>query len=227
MEARIPSRSDLREGWWTVGDQADSGAGLGWAAADSVIRWHLVKAGRLARSERLSARHLWLAAKEIDAQGARPSVFIETEGCSIKAALEVARKWGVVRDSIFPSDDDSFFQGDLEDFYAAAANLRIASYFNLDRDTDLWRRWIALRGPILAAVWVDPAWDQAGSLRGRVGRAQPDQILGGHAVAIVGYTEREFLVRNTWGPRWGDDGYAHMPDEYICTSIFDAYGVIA
>jgi len=42
----------------------------------------------------------------------------------------------------------------------------IASYFNLDRDTDLWRRWIALRGPILAAVWVDTAWIGRGPTAG-------------------------------------------------------------
>ena len=218
---------DLRESWWTIGDQWDSGAGLGWAAADSVIRWHMVKAGRLGCHERLSARHLWLAAKEIDAHGARPSVFVETEGSSIKAALEVARKWGVVRETIFPSADGALFQGDLEDFYAAAASLRIASYFNLEQDTRLWRRWIALRGPILAAVWVDTAWDRAGIQRGRVGQARPDEILGGHAVALVGYTENEFLVRNTWGSDWGDEGYAHMPDGYVSSAIFDAYGVIA
>lgn len=28
-----------------------------------------------------------------------------------------------------------------------------------------------------------------------------------HAVVIVGYTSDYFLVRNSWGPYWGENGY--------------------
>ena len=42
----------------------------------------------------------------------------------------------------------------------------------------------------------------------RKGRAD-----GGHAVAIVGYTEMGFIVQNSWGPTWGSSGYALLPYE--------------
>jgi len=32
--------------------------------------------------------------------------------------------------------------------------------------------------------------------------------LGGHAVAIVGYTRDGFIIRNSWGEKYGDHGYA-------------------
>jgi hypothetical protein len=35
----------------------------------------------------------------------------------------------------------------------------------------------------------------------------------GHAVAIVGYTERGFIVQNSWGEQWGDGGFALLPYE--------------
>ena len=31
--------------------------------------------------------------------------------------------------------------------------------------------------------------------------------LGGHAIAIVGYTKKGFIIRNSWGPRYGSNGY--------------------
>ena len=42
---------------------------------------------------------------------------------------------------------------------------------------------------------------------------------GGHAVTIVGYDERGFLVKNSWGTTWGDDGY--------CTVLFDYHALFA
>jgi C1A family cysteine protease len=44
-----------------------------------------------------------------------------------------------------------------------------------------------------------------------------EQMLGGHAVAIVGYdmAKRVFIVRNSWGSKWGDRGYFYMPFDYV------------
>ncbi|MDH6128277.1 C1A family cysteine protease [Kitasatospora sp. GP82] len=44
-----------------------------------------------------------------------------------------------------------------------------------------------------------------------------DQVLGGHAVLAVGYDDstQRFLVRNSWGPDWGLDGYFTLPYAYL------------
>jgi C1A family cysteine protease len=44
-----------------------------------------------------------------------------------------------------------------------------------------------------------------------------DPFLGGHAVLIVGYYEdsRHFIVRNSAGPKWGDNGYGYVPYRYL------------
>lgn len=94
--APIPASKDLRESWWVVGDQEETGSCVGWASADAVLRWHFVKANRLPGTEPLSTRYIWMAAKETDAFVSRPTTFIESDGTSLKAALDVARKFGVV-----------------------------------------------------------------------------------------------------------------------------------
>ena len=42
-------------------------------------------------------------------------------------------------------------------------------------------------------------------------------MLGGHAVCCVGYDQvaKRFLVRNSWGVRWGQTGYFTMPFDYL------------
>ena len=46
-----------------------------------------------------------------------------------------------------------------------------------------------------------------------------EQLLGGHAVCIVGYNDNlaggRFIVRNSWGTSWADRGYFYMPYSVI------------
>ncbi len=44
-----------------------------------------------------------------------------------------------------------------------------------------------------------------------------EDMLGGHAVMAAGYDNdtRMFLIRNSWGKKWGDNGYFWMPYDYI------------
>lgn len=36
-----------------------------------------------------------------------------------------------------------------------------------------------------------------------------DKFLGGHAMTVVGYLENCFIIRNSWGADWGDNGYSY------------------
>src|SRR5918992_5914537 len=75
--AAVPASKDLRERWWKIGDQGGSGSCVGWATADSVLRWHFVKAGRLKQAEKLAPRFTWMASKETDQFFSAPTTFIE------------------------------------------------------------------------------------------------------------------------------------------------------
>lgn len=40
-----------------------------------------------------------------------------------------------------------------------------------------------------------------------------DFLMGYHAIAIVGYNNDGFLIRNSWGEDFGDEGYTEIPYE--------------
>lgn len=53
-----------------------------------------------------------------------------------------------------------------------------------------------------------------------------NQNFGGHAIAFVGYTKAGFIIRNSWGPRYGNNGYSILKYEDFnqileCWTIID------
>jgi C1A family cysteine protease len=55
--------------------------------------------------------------------------------------------------------------------------------------------------------------------------ASQDRLVGGHAVLAVGYDDGiqcpnqdgtgALIIRNSWGPAWGDMGYGYLPYDYV------------
>lgn len=222
-----PPKKDLREDWWKVGDQGETGSCVGWGTADAVLRWHFVKAGRIDKTDKLSTRFTWMAAKETDEFTTRPSTFIESDGTSLKSALDIARKFGAVKDNVLPFVSGKLYPGEVDTFYAIASQLKIAAYFNLKKKLNEWRTWLATSGPILAALDVDQTWFDAKATGGDLDVYDAQSASGGHCIAIVGYkADGRFIIRNSWGTTWGDKGFGYATAAYIQAGFFDeAYGV--
>jgi Papain family cysteine protease len=229
--AAIPKAKDLRETWWKIGDQGTTGSCVGWATADSLLRWHFVKAGRIKNTELMSKRFIWMASKETDEFSSMPTTFIENAGTSLKSALDVARKFGSVKENVLTFDGGALYPGTPETFYALAAQLKISSYFNLSLNRggsiEGWRRWIATNGPLLTRLDVDRTWDDADVNKGNMDVYKPNTKRGGHAVSIVGYTADRFIVRNSWGTGWGDKGFGYASLAYAKDAFTEAYGISA
>lgn len=230
--AEIPDSVDLREPSWKVQDQLDHGACVGFGTADSVLLWHFRKAGVLPQNERLSVRQIWMAAKETDEFTDTPSTFLEAPGTSLKAALDIARRYGCVTERMLPFDPIKLYHGDPRTFYASASKLKITNYFNLRKPGDQWddvknnwRTWLATKGPILTALGVDATWDHAKETQGNLDVYKPNTVRGGHCVAFVGYTPARFIIRNSWGVQWGDKGFGYASEAYAKAAFEEAYGI--
>jgi len=73
-------------------------------------------------------------------------------------------------------------------------------------------------------------WDETVQRSGDIPAPQPgDRLEGGHAVMAVGYDDAKsrFLIRNSWGTEWGQQGYGSLPYEYVEKGIADDFWVLA
>lgn len=232
---QIPSSVDLRENWWNIRDQTTHGACVGFAVADSLLRWHFVKKGVLPADKyksRLSPRFIWMASKELDTYILRPTTMIENAGTYVKDALDVARKYGCVLDKDLGFDPEKMSHESEAVFYSKAAKFKLGAYYNLRKSTDTWstivsqwQTWLATKGPIVTRLGVDATWDNATSTGGKLDTYQPSTIRGGHAIALVGYISDRFIVRNSWGTSWGDNGFGYASHQYARDAFPEAYGI--
>lgn len=70
---------------------------------------------------------------------------------------------------------------------------------------------VANRDPVLIGIHVYPNFD-ATPPSGIVPPVKEKKSRGGHALVVVGYDETNewFIVRNSWGTKFGDHGYAYI-----------------
>lgn len=53
-----------------------------------------------------------------------------------------------------------------------------------------------------------------------------EKLKGGHTLTVVGYNEKGFILRNSWGKKWGNNGYviypySHFGSHWEIWSTFD------
>jgi C1A family cysteine protease len=99
-------------------------------------------------------------------------------------------------------------------FHAAGSD-RALSYFRLHRSIDIMEACLAEGSPFTLGVSVHQSF-----MSKRVKRTgvipvptRHDPLLGGHAMLVVGYdhAKAHFIVRNSFGRKWGMDGYCFIP----------------
>ncbi len=59
-----------------------------------------------------------------------------------------------------------------------------------------------------------------------IGPPVPGGTTGGHAFALAGYTQRGFVVQNSWGDSWGTNGFAILPYDDWVENGMDAWVVM-
>jgi hypothetical protein len=239
-----PSSLDLTVGhpWWRVRDQKDTGSCVGWALADSVMRWHLVvKEKRLREGQELSPRFIWMASKEYQAhriaaaqpevplleRGWRPSTFLDEASTTAKDALEVARRFGAVTEYVLQFNGP-LNQGPEDAFYERAARFKIDAYYRVayadpNEGRLRYRQWLAQHGPVMIVVQVDRGFFEGDAVLTDFRPLEKSYL---HACALVGYDDSGFLIRNSWGRGWGDGGYCRASMTWLRSAVKENYGVV-
>lgn len=91
---------------------------------------------------------------------------------------------------------------------------------------NLMRNALLANSPIVIGMQVYSSFTKFGN----VWNGQQDEILGGHAMCIIGYDDNKyggaFEIMNSWGSNWGDGGFIWVKYEDLLNNTPEIYQMI-
>lgn len=200
-----PQFIDLRSKMPAVVDQGHLGSctGNGLAAAFAFIRPNNPPFSRL---------FIYYNERAIEGDTQRDA------GAQIRDGVLSLRHWGCCSETSWPYDINYAFRTPSDASYGEAWHHKEASAYRLD-NTDISQLIGCLNAgfPFVFGVTLYSSFhdvDQSGMV------SYPsinEIVLGGHCMVVVGYIPDQdlFIVRNSWGLDWGDQGHCYFPSSYL------------
>ena len=143
----------------------------------------------------------------------------QDNGAYIRDGIKSIAKIGACPETMWPYHPEKVATKPSDECYVEALNHQGLSYRRLNVDLRAIKTCLADGFPFVFGFAVYESFEGADIARtGKMTMPTKDEKqFGGHAVMGVGYDDdtQSVIVRNSWGPEWGDKGYFYMPYEYI------------
>jgi C1A family cysteine protease len=165
-------------------------------------------------------------------------------GAFLRTAMGAMVLFGLPPEEYWPYNIADFDTEPSAFCYSFAQNYQSISYYRLDppgtKGADLLRQIkenLAAGLPSMFGFTVYSSIEQADASGGKIPYpTKGDKIVGGHAIVVAGYDDKmkikntiagakettgAFLIRNSWGTGWGDNGYGWLPYDYVLKGLAD------
>jgi C1A family cysteine protease len=154
-------------------------------------------------------------------------------GAYIRDGIKAVNQYGAPLESLWPYVITRFSTRPTTAAYTDAARRKAGAYQKITTRVAGIKTALSQGYPAVVGFDVYESFERnLNNTTGMMPYPQPgEQLLGGHAVAVVGYNDNlnggRFICRNSWGTGWGDRGYFYMPYQVIAnTSMSDDFWII-
>lgn len=210
--AALPARADLRPQCPRgVYDQGQLGSCTGNAIAGA-IEFDQMKQGL---TQVFTPSRLFIYYNERVMEGTVQS----DSGAMIRDGIKSVAKQGACPETLWPYVIAKFRTKPTANCFKVAGQHRAILYQRLVQNLNQMKGCLASGYPFVFGFAVYESFE--GPQVAKTGQAPMpgpnEQQLGGHAVLAVGYDDakQRFIVRNSWGDKWGVKGYFTMPYAYL------------
>lgn len=209
IPAKLPAMVDLRTGCSKVEDQGDLGSCTANALAGALE--FLMKKDKIKFAD-MSRLFIYYNERVMENS-------VKTDsGAMLRDGIKTLAKQGACTEKSWLYDIAAFTKKPPKSCYSEALDHQIISYARLGT-LDEMRACLADGFPFVFGFSVYDGFEsQQVAKNGVLDLPAPgESMLGGHAVLGVGYDDKtkRLIVRNSWGPKWGQKGYFTMPYAYV------------
>lgn len=217
QQAELPPKVDLRPYMTEVEDQKNTSSCVANAVAGAYE--YLAKRHQ---GEIYDVSRLFIYYNARAAEGATE----EDGGSFIHDAIEGLKEYGACSEETWPFDEELVLTEPEQEAYNEAANFLVESVELVPVDLYAWKHCLAEGYPIIFGISLYNSFDLHRK-KGVVPVPSPNEASrashGGHSMLCVGYSDKDrlFIVRNSWGSSWGDNGYCYIPYDYLVNKKFN------
>lgn len=140
-------------------------------------------------------------------------------GAQIRDGIKTVANQGVCRETSWKYDITKFKRKPSAFCYKSALTNLVTSYQRLPQNLNTLKQCLAEGFPFVFgfAVYESFETQEVANTGVAIMPIPNDTMLGGHAVMCVGYDDstQRFIVRNSWGTNWGNNGYFTIPYQYL------------
>ncbi len=213
MRGILPSTFNLKNYTPQVEDQGDYSTCVGWSAAYYMRT--IMEAKRLNIKGPEAIRALAFSPTYLFERIKSPTDYQCQTGSSISDALDIMKAGGVATLKSAPYTCGNKYVASEEE----ASAYKIEGYttlFDIPSDASVDEKILSVKtaliesqNAVLIGMWVPNSFFQAKE----IWKAAPNETIkdavGGHAMAVIGYddTKNAFLIVNSWGNKWANNGF--------------------
>ena len=140
-------------------------------------------------------------------------------GASMGDGVKCLQTYGLCRENLWPYDISQFATKPPDNCYTEALADKALKVYNVPNTLTAMQATLASGFPFVVGIRVYSSFESSSVAKNGIVSMpkRKDKLLGGHAVLVCGYnnTTKQWLVRNSWGPSWGDNGYFYLPYNYL------------
>ncbi len=211
--AKLPAKVDLRPQCPPVYDQGQ----LGSCTANSIGGAFEFTLRKEQKADFMPSR-LFIYYNERVIEGTVKS----DSGAQIRDGIKSIANQGVCAESEWPYIITKFTTKPPAKAYKDALKNQALSYSRVVQSLNQFKGCLAAGYPFVFGITVYESFEsQEVAKTGNVPMpASHEKSLGGHAILAVGYDDstQRFIIRNSWGPGWGQKGYFTLPYAYLLDS---------
>jgi C1A family cysteine protease len=126
--------------------------------------------------------------------------------------MKVLQQIGTTPEEVWPYVIANFALEPVPLAMASATQYRVGGIKSLDGLKEI-KAEIDKQNPVVFAMTVYESFARPVNGVIPVPDTSSEKILGGHALECVGYDDGKdvLIMKNSWGPDWGDKGYFYLP----------------
>lgn len=137
------------------------------------------------------------------------------EGAELRNVMKSLVDYGAAPELLWPFNENKVKEKPPEPAYVEAKKNIIKKYMRIPTEKRAIIAVLSRDMPIAFGISCFENFDTAKTAEDGMIPMPSGSHKGDHAMVCVGYNGTHFIVRNSWGSQWGDNGHCYIPEAYM------------